>query len=460
MPLFYCDIEGCNNAAQRAKAGYCEFCNRHFCEVHIKGSCCLDGDRRTAGELDRKAWQDELARLAARIDVAALQQRASDLRNGISCTIPALQKENLFVGTINWHIPITFTDGVVWLCRIPLTTARAPPQAAQDQSLLSEFGTYRFLASIGVPVPAVVEVFISTPSNPGVGASYLLMEKVAGKWLDWDRASDEAKSYVLEQLAEVYAKIKSHPLPSIGSLYCSDDYTTIYVGPIADATFNDIREDGTLSSFGPFTSVLDYAKNVLQQRLDRIVARECWHEYAVDGYLFHRFLLDNVNSLPIVKEGKDGEFYFFHGESKGDHIMVDEDYKIVGIIDCEWSQTSTAPIAFAAPHFLIEWNMYADGITEPTPGDKQFTDILEAKGYTDLARHARQTRFARGWAFIVLNDEVFERIFFNAALGMVKLCGEECSQTSEEGEQWLEWRQKMLRKYAYDDGLQSLLSAH
>ncbi|KAI0319958.1 hypothetical protein OF83DRAFT_1054044 [Amylostereum chailletii] len=458
MPLFHCDVHGCTNAAQRG-AGYCLFCNCHFCDVHVDDDLCVRGLAiKDIAALYPQVRRDVLSRLAARLDVTALRKKATDLRGGIPCTVSALERGKLMVGTVNWHVPVTFADGVVWLCRIPVANARTPPQAAQDQSLLAEFGTYRFLASIGIPVPAVFNVSIPTPSNPGVGVSCLFMEKIAGKPLDWYTASPEGKVRVLEQLADIYAKIKSHPLPSIGSFYASSDLTTISIGPIADPVLSDVSEDGTLSSFGPFISVVDYAKSILQQRLDHIVARESWFKFATDGYLLHRFLLDNVDSLPIVKGVKDGEFYFLHGESKGDHIFVDEDYKITGIIDCEGSQTATAPLAFAAPLFLVDWDMYVNGVGEITPGDKQFVDILKAKGYSDLARYARGTRFARDWAWVVLTDELAGDTFYKKALGMLKFCGEECGETLDEAS-WAEWTGKMLKKYADDAGLQSLISS-
>lgn len=475
MPLFHCDIQGCHAPAERY-SGPCNLCGRHVCVAHIdKDHNCpgasvrisllnifigldpddsldqVDGVGITLAE--EKTWVEDAQRLNARVNLEALRQRASTLRDGIPCsTPPVLAREVLRVGHKNWHIPITFDDGVVWLCRTPHTTGRAAPPAIQDIILLSEFATYRFLATIDAPVPAVYDVAVSSPAN-AVGIGYILMEKVPGKWVDWDGASSEGKERIMEQFADLYIKIKAHPFPSIGALLNNSSGDAMFpVGPFVERGLCNLDDDGNVTTIGPFSTTLDYFKGVLQHKLDLIVRREILAKFAVDGHLLYRFLLDNVTSLPPVKNASDGGFYLVHGGSKADNILADEEYNITGIIDWECSEVLPASSAFSAPLFLMDWDMVDQGRSEPSEGEKRLAGILEAKGHPDLAHYVLETRFENYWVFGVQ----WGGWLGSSVLGMVKLCGEECGESVDEAG-WAAWKEKMLQRYADDVGLQSLL---
>ncbi|KAI0319959.1 hypothetical protein OF83DRAFT_696377 [Amylostereum chailletii] len=456
MPLYYCDIQGCREPAERY-CGACDLCGRHVCVAHVdKDHNCPGASVEGVGVMKaiEKMWIEDVQRLNARIDLEALCQHASTLRDGIPCsTLPVLVKESMAIGHKNWHFPITFDDGVVWLCRTPHTTARAAPPVIQDRILLSEFATYRFLSSIDVPVPAVFGVAVSSPTN-AVGVSYLLMEKVPGKWVDWDTAGVEGKERIMEQIADVYIKIKAHPFPSIGALLDTSSGDTMFpVGPFVERGQCNLDDDGNAITIGPFSTTLDYFKGVLQHKLDLIVHRELLAKSAVDGYLLYRFLLDNVSSLPPVKNATDGGFYLVHGGSKADNILADEKYAITGIIDWECSEVLPASSAFSAPLFLMDWHRVDNGENEPSEGENRLAEILEAKGHPDLARRVLETRFENYWVFGVQSGGW---IGPRSALGMLKLCGEECGGSVDEAG-WAAWKEKIMHRYADDVGLQSLL---
>lgn len=58
----------------------------------------------------------------------------------------------------------------------------------------------------------------------------------------------------------------------------------------------------------------------------------------------------------------------------GNHILVDDDYNITGIIDWEWTQTVPWSIAFAAPYLLPEHLKY---ILKYIRGDNALSDDEE-----------------------------------------------------------------------------------
>ena len=61
----------------------------------------------------------ELTELVKKINVPALLARASHLRQGIPCSVPPFEydraSQNDVMGGTNYHIEITFEDGVQWM---------------------------------------------------------------------------------------------------------------------------------------------------------------------------------------------------------------------------------------------------------------------------------------------------------------------------------------------------------
>ncbi|KAI9785079.1 MAG: hypothetical protein M1835_003403, partial [Candelina submexicana] len=67
----------------------------------------------------REAQKKELETLFQKINKEALAARASELQNGIGCSIPAFEydrtRRSSVMGGMNYHVDIVFEDGVVWL---------------------------------------------------------------------------------------------------------------------------------------------------------------------------------------------------------------------------------------------------------------------------------------------------------------------------------------------------------
>lgn len=64
----------------------------------------------------------------------------------------------------------------------------------------------------------------------------------------------------------------------------------------------------------------------------------------VDNYLAFRWRLSALSSL-TSPESNEGPFYLKHYDDKGDHILVDDDFNITGIIDREFASVeATLPL--------------------------------------------------------------------------------------------------------------------
>ena len=69
----------------------------------------------------------------------------------------------------------------------------------------------------------------------------------------------------------------------------------------------------------------------------RLIANREFAPLAVDHYLSFLWRLEMI--LRLLSEHEAEEFYLRHFEDKGDHILVDSDYNITGIIDWEFAST-------------------------------------------------------------------------------------------------------------------------
>ena len=70
---------------------------------------------------------------------------------------------------------------------------------------------------------------------------------------------------------------------------------------------------------------------------------------------------------------------------KGDHIPVNNEFRIVGIIDWEWAQITTQSEAFAAPLYLLNVGQYYSGSNELSHKEVEFASVLKGRNEADLA---------------------------------------------------------------------------
>lgn len=89
--------------------------------------------------------------------------------------------------------------------------------------------------------------------------------------------------------------------------------------------------------------------SILHHQLDLIGQGEL-SSLPVDHYLSIRWRLDIL--LSLVSSSDSHQFFLKHFEDKGVHILVDEDYRITGIIDWEFASAEVKRLAFSSPCML------------------------------------------------------------------------------------------------------------
>lgn len=338
--------------------------------------------------------------LLAKINVDALKRSASTRRDGIPCIIPALDQDLdtatrtklVRYGGQNCHLDISFSDGVSWIARIRLQDPALPPPGVQKYIFLSEVATLQFLTTnTTVPSPCVYHYQEDSPENP-VGTSYILMEKKPGKPLNWNRATPLQRRNVMEQLADVYIELSGHPFAMTGSLFPPDQLGEI--GGFAQAPWFETPE----KPFGPFETLEAAYTAMLQQQLNCIHNKEVT-ALASKNQLDLNWRLHLVPRLVLLSTSKAGPFYLKHNDDKGDHILVDEEYNITGIIDWEFASLEAKELAFSSPCMMWPVRKYYEGLNELSEEEVEFAHLFQQRGHDDLRD-------------IVLNGRLWQRFMF------------------------------------------------
>ncbi|KAI0471372.1 kinase-like domain-containing protein [Xylaria cf. heliscus] len=455
MPMWTCNFADCNGPAVR-NSGDCILCNRHLCSEHLLPTvhkCPKWEDADNYDPAARAAEADELSQLIKKINTTALEARASQLRQGTPCSIPALyydrEKRSSVMGGMNYHVEICFEDGVKWIARVRRFNATSPPPMLQDHIARSEVATLKFLAHTAVPAPKVFDFATEGPENL-VGVGYILMEKLPGKSLRWDIATQEQKERILRQLADIFIELSNHPFDLIGSL---DSPGNSHVGAFARESLTNFAES-EMRTMGPFSYWEEYHRSLLQFVLDLILGEELYSQQSVDAYLIHRFLIDLIPSVLPHTIQDDQKYYLKHADDKGDHILVDEDFNITGIIDWEWAHTAPPIHAFNSPIGILPVGEFYEGMNNLGDHEIIFAHMLEEKGRLDIAQCVRDGRLQHRFAFCC----GYDLADWDGFLGLFK--GLRDAVGVDDGLDWDKWKTVALHRYSEDAGLQLLLTKH
>ncbi|KAK3941376.1 methylglyoxal reductase (NADPH-dependent) [Diplogelasinospora grovesii] len=380
-----CAITGCPNAAAIDISG-CERCVSMYYATHIRSALHICEE-----PLDNDAWlaaqTAELVALNQETNHAALLRRAKELSGGLECRLDdeeplgrRLDDEEPLgrrqMGGMHIHLQLIFEDGTVWLARILRERHTSFDDEPSNQILLSECATLRWLESLDVPTPRLHGYGLRSDPRNEVGVAYMIIDKLPGRPFNSWAASEGQKSRVLGQWADILCVLGKHPLDKIGSLKFDAD-GAIEVGPIAS------DRTGTLPCIGPFEDAKDFYSSWANTYLELITDGQLFSPYSIDAYLMFKFLAERAKAGPWLKKWQglnSGPFFLKHADDKGDHILIDDDFRITGIID--WSFARAVPAYEAFGPSLVSANtsnLFAGklGLSE---GDRALGRELQRRG--------------------------------------------------------------------------------
>ena len=294
------------------------------------------------------------------------------------------------MGNQNCHAVIVFEDEVEWLGRFRLSWTLAPPQDVRNRTLRSEAATLTYLQRhTSIPVPRVFDWACDTDPANGIGVSYILMEKLAGRSLDWCSITTAEKDKITCQLVDMLLEIRSHPFKAKGSLVFSTTTATGF--DVQSLASHTVFHPESCDPVGPFSSSRQGWRAVLESYAARIRRGEIQTRCLADFYVAHMYRLDILESLWEEGPGEE-EFFLKHPDDKGDHILVNDNLDIIGVIDWEWTQTVSKAEAFASPCMMWPVSQFYEGRNQLGMAEQRLAYIFEERGHEDLANCVRNGR--------------------------------------------------------------------
>jgi hypothetical protein len=297
-----------------------------------------------------------------------------------------------------------------------------------------------------VPTPRIFDWASALDSENTIGVSYILMEKLQGKPLEWQDASPTQKDKILQQLADICIELGKHSFASPTLALVGG---TIDVRGLAHHSTFDL-EEGPL---GPFACSQGASRALIKSYLDMIASGEIDTPSPLDTYLAHRFRLDVIDELWKQSSSEKGSSFFLkHPDDKGDHILVNDSFDIVGVIDWEWSQTVSRAEAFCSPCMMWPMGKFYDGSNELATDEVRLAAIFKERGRDDLAllvlegRKFQRFHFALGADSSYSSRETFLRLFEGLYTAF---------RSDYKG--WDHWKSQALVKWKDDEMLRSML---
>lgn len=480
-------------------------CDRHLCQTHLRDqwhTCpkpevkCLERlalfHEIITDHRNQTSWTEysaqyvaaesrRLEELCRRIDGGKLCARASQVRSdaNVPCTIDLSPKTlSAMMGGQNCHAEVVFADGAVWLARFRLSSPISPPTEVRDYVLRSEAATMEFLQRhTRIPSPRVFGwACESDPANT-VGVGYILMEKLQGTPLDWQGATTTQREKVVRQLADIMLEIERHPFDGLGSLVATTSMSggesaaaaaepQIQVQGLAQHSTFRSGEDGRPP--GPFRSSLEASRTLVEAHLRMIAGGEIGTaDNAADVFLAHRFRLDVLDrawKATTAAVEDDEKFYLKHADDKGDHIFVNAEFDIVGVIDWEWCSTASKEVAFSSSCMMWPVAAFYDGSNELADEELLLARVFCERGREDLARCVLDGRKVQRFLFALgpggashEGRRTFACLFMGLKQAFDPEHGGKEEKRGRVEEEWEVWRAEALVKWEHDGLLQAIL---
>ncbi|KAK2599071.1 hypothetical protein QQS21_005477 [Conoideocrella luteorostrata] len=351
------------------------------------------------------------------------------------------------VGGMHAHVPIQFANGSTWLARMPRHNFTSFSDQLSNAILLQECATLKWLETAKIPAPRLHAYGLRGDANNNVGVAFMLIDKLPGRPLSQLTATDDQMRKVYAQLGSIFTMLSRHPFDRIGSLTLGKD-ETIQIGPVmGDRT-------GTLSCLGLFQDATSYYVAWVNELLRLIASRQIFARFSSHAYMMFKYLGElaadgSCNGFEAELDA--GPYFLKHMDDKGDHILVDEDFNMTGIID--WSFARLVPAYEAFGPSLVTANMsdVFSGRLGLSDRDHLLADALEARG-SPLARFARSADRVRRFTFglgVGMSPDLSETQAIFRGIVLTFNQGSEFS--------WEQWRREHILKWSDDEVLGMLL---
>ncbi|KAI0448833.1 phosphotransferase enzyme family protein [Xylaria acuta] len=260
-------------------------------------------------------------------------------------------------GSYNVCFFVEFADGEKWAVRVPL----APCLAFGAKSKLeSEIATMLVISErTSIPIPNIIAYRLDHDPKPL--ASFLILEYVEGQKLSYSNVAslpNAQQDRFYRSLAAIYLQLRRLEFPSVGCLRCHKDGPNVSkMTTSIDINMQELEglkpssiqarytnPVGTLASAGAYTSMLlQLADNAFAKSQGSVTDDE---EQGADT-LYHLHIFRQYVEKWVDHRLENGPFVLVHGDLEPFNLLVDDDMRVVCVLDWEWSRV--VPLQFFKP---------------------------------------------------------------------------------------------------------------
>ena len=250
--------------------------------------------------------------------------------------------------------------------------------------------------------------------------------------------------------------MEKHPLQLTGSLELRHTGGDI-VGSDHRDNVGSFAQPPCFSSpfegLGPFSTLREAYEAIITQQMQFLSSREV-NSLPVDNYLSFLWRLSALPKLVTESASAEGPFYLKHYDDKGDHILVDEEYNITGIIDWEFASVEAKELAFSSPCMMWPVAEFYDGDNDLAKDEEHFATLFDQRGRPDLGDTVRCGRRWQRFLFflgggIPIGMDEFKSLFQGLRRSFVN---------EEDIVPYEKWKEEALKAFANNQGLSHLLS--
>lgn len=327
---------------------------------------------------------DEALIAAQTADIIALRNKVNDeallrilsrLRGGIPCELDTFDPlGQSHIRAMYIHLRICFSDGVVWLARLPRESVNSFSTRLTSDIMESECATLKFLEGLDLPTPTLHGYGLWKDPKNEVGVAYMLIDELRGTPLLQRNPTPDQLRKFYNQWADILVRLSRHPFTKAGPL---------------TMRFGGVEISGIVGDRNPIILLMHSFSNARklyaafsEHFLKLISTGQLYSKHPVDAHLVFKYLKELAekgrwNAFESVWD--DGPFYLKHTDDKGDHILVDDDYKITGVIDWTFARVVPAFEAFGPSLLTADKGALFTGKPGPSSNDEMMSDILKSK---------------------------------------------------------------------------------
>jgi len=356
-----------------------------------QGSKAFSGYRWTYHDsLQEGPIRSRAESFSASVDWSSLLQYAAEKRNGSSCQL----LPDIGLGYNHMVRIIQFDDGVRWVARLqmpPLGTSDVLENSDESEEAVGnyEYNTISLVRQkTSIPIPEVHAV--EARRHCDVKAPFMLMDCLPGNvGMDLGmKVPLEYKQKFLRSLAEIHVQLATVQLPMIGTIVSRNKDGTYRQGPIPGLG-------------GPFSTATEFfiawaAKTTFGMTDEEL--RTASGEYADEIIPSVSSFPKSISNLASRLSTRDhGPFPLCHGDFGHNNIIVDDEYRVLGLIDWEasfagpWEMFADFPLTLSMvpPAIDVPWNYNEQG--DPVTDELQ-QQLADQKSYVAAVKDVENSR--------------------------------------------------------------------